>query len=260
VNLLIDIGNARMKWALLENTTLMPSGCLSHSEDPVHAIMRMLDNIEQPVGRVVVANVAGNSIASALGAEIRRRFGLTAEFAVTRAEQLGVHCGYDDPSALGVDRWIGTLAAHHLARQGGRPRAVCTIDAGTAATFDAVDSHGCHLGGLILAGRGLLASMLASSTSDIGPPGAEGHAKWHDTEELLGRTTEAAIRNAAWLALAAAFDRAVRVVGLTTGEPPCVVVTGGDGEGLLGWLETEASYRADLVLEGLALVCNDTAS
>ena len=35
---------------------------------------------------------------------------------------------------------------------------------------------------------------------------------------------------------------------------PALLVTGGDGEALAGWLESEATFRADLVLEGLAAV------
>ena len=72
-------------------------------------------------------------------------------------------CAYADPSRLGIDRWIAVLAAYHLA-----PGGACVIDAGTAATFDAVDAHGRHLGGLIMPGPQLLAAALDRNTSNIG--------------------------------------------------------------------------------------------
>ena len=56
------------------------------------------------------------------------------------------------------------------------------------------------------------------------------------------------------LGLAAAVDRAVAVVAEELNAEPLVLVTGGDGQALLPWLESRAQYRAHLVLEGLALI------
>ena len=142
--------------------------------------------------------------------------------------------------------WVAVLAAYHSAHG-----AACAIDAGTAVTFDAVDGAGAHLGGLILPSARLLASVLDRNTSNIGatstaPSVARGL-------ELLGTTTDAAVGNAAWLALGAALDRAVATVERALGTRPVVYLTGGDAEALRGWLETRVELRADLVLEGLKL-------
>jgi type III pantothenate kinase len=124
-------------------------------------------------------------------------------------------------------------------------------------TFDALDAGGQHLGGLILAGPRLAAAALAQATHDIGatplagrpPPGIE----------LLGKSTAEAVGNGAMLAVAAALDRACRTVAVMLGAPPRVLLAGGDAPALAPWLETEAELRADLVLEGLALIMAATA-
>jgi type III pantothenate kinase len=138
------------------------------------------------------------------------------------------------------------LAAHHAARG-----PACVLSAGTAVTFDAVDAGGLHLGGLILPGAGALTGALDRNTSNIGrtAPATE-VARGLD---LLGRTTDAAVGHGAWLALAAALDRAVATVARALGTAPVVYLTGGDADALRGWLETRVELRADLVLEGLAL-------
>ncbi len=163
-----------------------------------------------------------------------------------QAEQFGVRCAYADPSRLGIDRWIAVLAAHHLAAG-----AACVIDAGTAATFDAVDAQGRHLGGLIMPGPQLLAAALDRNTSNIGATLAAAVAP--SGLDLLGKSTDAAVGNGAMLALAGALDRAVDAVETALAERSTVYLTGGDAPALRGWLETEVELRADLVLEGLAL-------
>ena len=80
------------------------------------------------------------------------------------------------------------------------------------------------------------------------PPPAVAHGL-----DLLGRNTDAAVGHGAWLALAAALDRAVATVAGALGAMPVVYLTGGDADALRGWLESRVELRADLVLEGLAL-------
>ena len=104
---------------------------------------------------------------------------------------------------------------------------------------------------MILPGAGLSAAALDRNTSNIGRtvPGT----KVARGLELLGRTTDAAVGNGAWLALGAALDRAVATVARALATTPVVYLTGGDADALHGWLETRVELRADLVLEGLAL-------
>jgi type III pantothenate kinase len=245
MTVLVDIGNTRIKWATLANGRLVHRGDVVHRGSLDAAIAAFASALPARP-RIVAANVAGERMAERLRALVATRPGASLELVTATAERFGVRCAYAEPNRLGVDRWVAVVAAYHRAHG-----AACAIDAGTAVTFDAVDSAGEHLGGLILPGAALLATALDRNTSDIGstagaPAAARGLA-------LLGRNTDAAVGHAAWLALSAALDRAVVTVERALGTRPVVYLTGGDAESLLGWLETRVELRADLVLEGLAL-------
>jgi type III pantothenate kinase len=251
MTVLVDVGNSRLKWATLENGALVDVGSAVHRGSLDRAVGALAAALP-PAPRIVAANVAGEQIARRLTALVAARRGASMMFVATSAERFGVRCAYADPARLGVDRWVAILAAHRRARV-----AACVIDAGTAATFDAVDGTGTHLGGLIIPGPRLLATALDRNTSDIGntapvPAAARGL-------ELLGRNTDAAVGHGAWLAVAAALDRAVAAVERALGETPAVYLTGGDAHALRDWLETRVDLRADLVLEGLALFAADPA-
>jgi type III pantothenate kinase len=246
MQLVVDVGNTRIKWAEVEDGRLSKRASAVHRDSQEQALAKLAAALPKGLERAFVSNVAGDEIARELERLLRKRSRITPQFVAVRAEQFGVRCAYADPSRLGVDRWIAVLAAHHLATG-----AACVIDAGTAATFDAVDAQGRHLGGLIMPGRRLLAAALDRSTSNVRATVAS--AEMPRGLDLLGKSTDAAVGNGAMLALAGALDRAVDAVETSLEERATVYLTGGDAEALRGWLETEVELRADLVLEGLAL-------
>lgn len=254
----VDIGNARIKWATAEAGRLRERDNALHAgnvDGAIHALAESLG--AEPVERIVVANVAGDVVAERLEAMARARYGVGIELVRTAAETLGVRCAYRDPSRLGVDRWVSVIAAFRAAaaRPDG-PRPACVINAGTALTFDAVDVRGRHLGGLIMPGPRLAADALARHTHRIGetqpvvgrPSGLK----------MLGRSTEEAVGFGALLGPAAAFDRATAIVAAELGIPPVVYLAGGEAGALHPWLESEVQVEADLVLKGLALIAAET--
>lgn len=245
MTVLVDIGNTRIKWATLEAGALAHRGSAVHRDGLDAAFAAFVAALPKSLGRVIAANVAGEAVAARLAKVVAARPGASLELVATTAERFGVRCAYRDPSRLGVDRWVAIVAAHHAA--GG---AACVIDAGTAVTFDAVDAGGAHLGGLIFPGAALLAAALDKNTSNIGATAPV--ADVPRGLDLLGRSTAAAVGNAARLALSAALDRAVARVTDALGTAP-VYLTGGDAPALAPWLETRVEPRADLVLEGLKL-------
>jgi len=246
MTVLVDIGNTRIKWATLAGGRLVEPGSAVHRDSLDTAVAAFDAALPARAVRVIAANVAGEPVAARLRALVAARPGASLELVAPSAERFGVRCAYAEPSTLGVDRWVAVLAAHHAARG-----AACVIDAGTAVTFDAVDSSGAHLGGLIFPGARLLATALDRDTSNIGSTAPAPSVP--RGLELLGRSTDAAVGHGALLALAAALDRAAVTVARALGTTPVVYLTGGDADTLRGWLETRVELRADLVLEGLAL-------
>jgi type III pantothenate kinase len=247
MKLVLDAGNTRLKWALVRGGSLVDSGSRAYREPASAPLLAEPEARGESLELVLVANVAGSAVARRLAEESRARFGLEPEFVVPRACEHGVRSAYAEPERLGVDRWVGLIAAHRLATG-----SACVISAGTAATFDAVDAHGQHLGGLIVPGPRLMAEALAQNTSQIGAT-EPAHARPAGLD-VLGKSTAEAVGRGALLAIATAFDRAVAIATLALGERPSVFLTGGDAEVLLAWLESDVQVRADLALEGLAMI------
>ncbi len=245
--LVVDIGNARIKWACVTRHGLAGRGEAVHGRIPGAALKALDEAAPARFDRVVAVNVAGEGMASSLSKYVNRRWNVQSEFVATAQEAHGVRCAYSDPSRMGADRWVALIAGFRLA--GG---AAGVIDAGTAVTLDAVDAGGRHLGGLILAGPRVVAAALDRQTSDIGETRGQSHPG--RGAALLGTGTDEAVAKGAMLGLAGALDRALSAVAQELGAQPAVYLTGGDAGRLSPWLETPCERRPHLVLEGLGSV------
>ena len=243
MSVLVDVGNARLKWAVLGEDALTGFGQANLGADPASAVAALRARVGAPQ-QVWIANVAGAHV----GQLLTDAFGPVAQFARTQPALGGVTCGYRDPRSLGVDRWLALVAGYLRVRD-----TVCVVDAGTALTVDAADAQGRHYGGLILPGLRLMGESLQQRTSDIGPTGA-GTAPPAGLD-LFGRSTDEAVSRAAQAASAALVDRCVRRLA-DAGTPPVLLVTGGDGETLMPWLESPCRFEPHLVLEGLACLAS----
>lgn len=250
MKLLVDAGNSRLKWALWDGRELRAAAHCPLKSDPGGAVRTLLAALPGAVDAAVIANVAGPWVADALRRGLALHSALPPRFVSTSASACGVRCAYAEPARLGVDRWVATIAAFHLASG-----AALVVDAGTAVTVDLVDAGGQHLGGLILASPELMARALYRDTSDIGHahtqsmPGAGAGA--------FGRSTDEAVSFAAVLALAGAIDRAGAEAAAALGAAPPLFITGGGAPALLPYLSAEVRHRPHLMLEGLALFADD---
>ena len=112
--------------------------------------------------RVAISNVAGSKVASKLNAWVAAAWSLEPAFASVQTPVAGVTTCYDNPTQLGVDRWLGAIGGYHTA--GG---AVAVVDAGTAITVDIVDRNGSHLGGTIAPGLALMIEGLTRNTAHL---------------------------------------------------------------------------------------------
>ena len=222
----IDMGNSRTKWRFGDSAGALPS-------PEVPAL-----NVEP--SRVRVATVLRNR--DALARMIADRYGVVAEFAATAAELGGVRCGYANPARLGVDRWLGVVAAW---RRSGGP--VVVVSAGTAATVDFVDACGRHEGGHIAPGLRMLGDVLERETADIGPKGSIKPCT------APGTDTETAVSSGTFLMLAAFAEAAVAGFAARHGYEAEVFLTGGDAQLLADGLSMPVRCEPHLVLDGLGI-------
>ena len=247
MNLVVDAGNSRLKWAFAEGDTLHGHGECALRNDPDGAVRALLAAVTAPVARMLVANVAGPWIGGALERSASRLARRPAEFVRTRARCAGLECLYADPSQLGVDRWLAVLAAHC---EGLGPAVI--VDAGTAATVDALTGDGRHLGGWIVPGVEMMAASLYRETSDI--PRTQSEALPGRGADAFGRSTVDGVWFGARWALAGAVERAVSELADEAGSAPAVVLTGGGAPHVAPCLDQVVIRRPYLVLEGLARV------
>jgi type III pantothenate kinase len=249
--LLVDLGNSRVKWATLDHGHLGVQHAAAHAGWSARDWQQALF-IAPGIERVVAASVAGGPSAAALAEAGRAATGRPVEFVATQRECAGVRNVYPEPRLLGVDRWLAVIAAHRLA--GG---ACCVADIGTAATVDAVDGSGQHLGGFIVPGPDLMMRSLWRGTADLASHTATSGAS---NAALFADNTRDAIQRGCQLAVASLVDRSVAEVRRQLDETPAVVLTGGGAAALEPLLESPAMVVADLVLQGLALVAAGPAA
>jgi type III pantothenate kinase len=247
MNLVLDLGNSRCKWALA-NDSLTPGGAFAYGDDFTRALDQTFGPLSRPA-RVAAVSVAGATRTDTLAHWVQRRWNLDLLRFSARAVQCGVTNTYKDPAQLGADRWAALIAAR--ARLTG---ALCVVDCGTAVTVDALDTHGVFRGGVILPGLALLRDALLRRTAGIDvAPGEAGSA--------LARSTADGVAAGTLFGLAGAIDRIVDEQSALLGSAPQLLITGGDAEPLHARLRHASQYLPDLVLEGVAHIASagDTA-
>lgn len=246
--LLIDSGNTRIKWALVDAS--QPSHALQEDHHTgwlaYGAVMQSqrhsLANVwsEFTITRVVVANVAGADTQRDLTEILQTACQLHAaqiDWFASVASAAGVRNGYRDPTQLGCDRFASLLGARALYPAQRLIVATC----GTATTVDALEADGHFIGGLILPGLGLMAAALAQKTAQLPQIGDAFIAP-----PLFADHTDAAIRSGCLAAQCGAIARAFDAhVGARC------ILSGGAASFVATLLERPHHVIDNLVLRGL---------
>ena len=160
--LLIDVGNTRLKWGLLEKGHIRRTGSVTHSKIHDSGFASLTTRLPRRVDLVVASNVAGASFATRLSGVIGIHWSCDIHCVRCEKKALGLTNSYKQPRQMGVDRWVAMIGAKAEFRGG-----LCIVDAGTAVTIDAIDKNGNHLGGQIIPGLALMGNALRSEASDI---------------------------------------------------------------------------------------------
>jgi len=248
--LLLDIGNTRLKWGLLDNGAIHRTGHISQERVHEDGLTALTSKLPRRVDTVFASNVAGVSFATRLSGVIGMHCNCDVHFVHSSASACGVTNSYRQPRRLGVDRWVAMIGAWSEFES-----SCLVVDAGTAVTIDAIDKTGQHLGGQILPGVSLMAQALASKTSDI-PDTSRRSARRANGIGMFARNTGGAVAYGALNAIVGAIERA-RDIMFSEGHSPELVLTGGDASRILSSLGTEPNHRPHLVLQGLARMLDD---
>ncbi len=242
-DLLIDLGNTRLKWTLAGPDGQEPSRQLSCHDPLAPMLANAWGELAAP-RRVALVSVGARSILEPLEAWIRSRWSCPVRHAESaastplqqheRATSRTLVNSYADPGQMGADRWIAMVGAGGLCRG-----AFAVIDAGTALTVDVVGNDGQHLGGWILPGRALMHRSLSHGTASVRP-------ELIDSDGAFGQDTRSCVAGGVSAALLGALQ-------LMDDQLPSgcqILVCGGDGSWLSQHLP-RARHEPDLVLQGL---------
>lgn len=245
MNLLLDLGNTRLKWAVMDAAEPCAAHATAWQDAP--AIARLPTTWRQlgPIVGVVGACVATaarrqlvEGILHAAGCPPARWLHSPAEFG-------GVRNAYAHPAELGIDRFLALLVAW---RAGCAPCVVAGC--GSALTLDVLDAQGRHGGGLIAAGVGAMQAAL----HDVAPALPAGSAR-HDA--VLANNTADAIGAGAWQVAAGGIERFVARQRARFGVPLGLVLTGGDAARLATLVAGPTTVCPDAVIHGLAAWVRD---
>ena len=243
--LLMDVGNSRIKWGVLDEGRIRRTGHISQQRIREKGLQVLTTRIPRRVDEVFVSNVAGTSFATRLSGVVGMHCDCDVKFARSERSGWGVTSGYTQPRRIGVDRWVAMVGAWAEVQS-----SCLVVDAGTALTIDALDADGSHLGGQIVAGVAIMSDALAAATSDI-PRVKPAPGRAASDLGMFARNTAAAVREGARAAVAGAVDRAIRALQSNAYEPT-VILTGGDASRILNALCDTPVHRPHLVLQGLA--------
>jgi len=251
-NLLIDLGNSRLKWVCARDGKLDKESAGSGDFESFSQL-QSTGSSERP-GSVLISSVAGSARTQKVARFCEIQWGVTAVLLESRLEQGGVRNGYEEPATLGVDRWLAIVGA--VSRHG---KPLVIWDLGTATTLDAVDDSGQHLGGLILPGPALMLESLATATAMPVPTGfGDGEtANGTKGKKAAGpgvgpaSSTSEAIREGVLAAQIGALNQFMRHVGAKLSEESRLVLTGGAAECILDRLESRPVFDPWLVFKGM---------
>lgn len=246
MNLLLDCGNTRLKWALTADRSsdnapsqIVRRGACDYAPK---ALAEWSASIADPTLQALYfASVVSPEREQEIFTRLPLRGLMPQRFHVS-ARCGALINGYASPQTLGVDRWAAAIGAWNLVGE-----ACLVVSTGTATTIDLIDATpegGRYRGGLILPGIDLMLASLHQRTARL--PHAEGC--YRPVPDVADNTHDAILCGAIE-ATCGAIERMGR--RLPEGVP--WLLTGGRAPTLQKALVGRLRVVDDLVLEGLAV-------
>jgi type III pantothenate kinase len=238
MNLLIDMGNTRLKWAVATAGQIITGQPIVNGRINRDELVGLWKGIYRP-RRILVSCVTANqlfelvqSVAYALW------FDVDIILVKSQAQAFGVISAYQQPEKLGVDRWLSLVAVWQKYQC-----SACIVDCGTAITVDLINANGRHQGGLISPGLALMKKSLGQGTEAL---------PFSELSHVLGLAdnTEAAIYSGTLMAAIGLFEHVLA----KQSQNMRLILTGGDAELIAGHLDIPSIVEPDLVLRGLLCV------
>lgn len=245
MNLIVDIGNSRLKAALFEDGLItqrwVSDDCRA---ERLEALLAEVPGAE----RAIVASTAQADAAYA--ACLRRRIPFVVEF--DNRTPVPLRNGYGSPATLGADRMAAAVGGAAL----WPARNLLIVDFGSAITQDVVTADGVYRGGSISPGLSMRFRALHDYTGRLPLIGAE---DWNDyrPDEIPATTREAMVAGVVGGIVAEVAERMRRYASRYA--DPVTIFTGGDAVFFEKRFKNTIFANHDLVLTGLNTILDYNA-
>lgn len=236
---LLDLGNSRLKWALLEHGEPVAQEPINLDSDHWPQIFESrLRAQSAPAAQAWICSVTQPARLQAIEQVLGAWRTMIHRLGPAHSDAL-LQLGYRDPAQFGVDRW---LALRALRRR--HADAFLLACAGSALTIDVVDAQGQHLGGVIAPSAPRALEALHARASHLDTAGRRISAFADNTAD--------ATWSGAWLAAAALIERVHAEAEHRLDGAVAIWLSGGDAGTLAPLLHGPIRQFHDLVLQGLA--------
>ena len=210
MNLIVDVGNSRIKYSIFENGEEIYSTTSTH-DSSITEVGKLLSTYPK-LENAIVSSVRKDT------AEFLKQLQTkihTVEF--DHSTPTPIKIGYKTPHTLGPDRIAVTVAANKLFPN----KALLVIDLGTAITIDYVSAEGEFIGGNIAPGMGMRFKSLHEYSHKL---------PLEEPNELtppVGQTTSEAIRGGVQEGIKHELSGYIHSF-MNINPTGCVVLTGGN--------------------------------
>lgn len=237
--LLIDVGNTRVKWLLIND-------CYDESQLQYGSLKNLSDFIKDIDAPNTIVLLAAVNDSEALQGLLSSSDFKEVHKAFSKAEQLGVCNSYAEPQRMGVDRWLAMIAGFSITKGDNSKNGVIIIDAGSALTVDVVDYCGQHLGGYIVPGIEMAKRALFCNTERVREYKEPiERSLLFSRENRLGMNTLQCVEHGVIAQLVSLINSVIEIH-----DNHQIIFTGGDGEYLANFFHG-VRIEKNLVLKGL---------
>ena len=246
--LVIDVGNSNITLGVYRDELLAqwriatnPLGTVDEYGVDVRSLFERAQIPFLEIEAIVVASVVPQ-LNDTIKTMLEVYLGPTPIF-VDHTTDTGLNILYEPASAVGIDRIVDVVAG---VSKYGKPCIV--VDFGTATTFNAVNSKGEFIGGLIAPGLKISAEALFSRTAKL--PRVE----IKRPPKVIATSTTEAMQSGLFYGYASLVDGILRRMIEEMGETPRIVATGGLASLIADGSELIDVVDDTLILEGLRLI------
>lgn len=232
MNLIIDVGNTRVKAAVFKDNTMQKSFSFHHGEMDLH--------LKEIIKKHQISSVIISKVASIPDFNSKEKLHIETLIELSRTTPVPFKNNYKTPETLGIDRIALAAGAVNTFPNTN----VLIIDAGTCITFDFINNEGEYLGGAISPGLQMRYEALHHFTDKLPK------LTLTDPEGITGDTTRASINAGVVYGTVKEIEGIISEYRMKYSDLT-IVLTGGDTNFLAKQLKSSIFANQNFLLEGL---------